>query len=89
MTPKLISAKELAERYSVAPKKIRKWARIGILPSSRSTADAFASMWTNATRLSTAGRGSLETVATPWLIGAYGVQHQKVLKNVANVPMRE
>jgi predicted site-specific integrase-resolvase len=32
MTAKLVSAKELAARYSVAPKTVRKWARCKLLP---------------------------------------------------------
>ncbi len=35
MIPKLISAKELAARYSVAPKTVRKWARTSLLPAVR------------------------------------------------------
>ena len=35
MIAKLISAKELATRYSVAPKTIRKWARTSLLPVVR------------------------------------------------------
>jgi hypothetical protein len=38
MTAKLVSAKELAVRYSVAPKTVRKWARCSVLPVVRLTA---------------------------------------------------
>ena len=35
MTPKLISAKELGERYSVSSKTIRNWALSSFLPAVR------------------------------------------------------
>jgi hypothetical protein len=38
VNPKLISAKELAVRYSVAPKTVRKWARCSVLPVVKLTA---------------------------------------------------
>jgi hypothetical protein len=38
MTPKLISAKELAVRYSLHPKTVWKYARCGLLPSVRMAA---------------------------------------------------
>jgi len=35
MTPKLVSKKELAARFSVHPKTIEKWVDAGILPKVR------------------------------------------------------
>lgn len=35
MSAKLISAKELAQRYSVSAKTVRKWARCAFLPVVR------------------------------------------------------
>ncbi len=35
MNPKLVSAKELAARYSLSPKTVRKWAASGLLPVVR------------------------------------------------------
>jgi predicted site-specific integrase-resolvase len=35
MNPKLVSVKEIAARYSVAAKTVRRWATIGLLPTVR------------------------------------------------------